>query len=380
MQGPRANQPFDIYTDRKYRYSIKDGLPDQATLETDKAKITQMVSATLESWHGKKISPVFHLLPYLEEPEWKKLKVVEAQEFWQAHDDWERRIELARSGQKVGDILVLAEEAPVAAFRSEAHCIAAKALLKLESYKFALEQFDRCLAVDPNNLEALQKKGICLQRLGELDEARIHYQNILKDHPKDVETWSLLGRLDKDNWVAAWRRPEYSPEKMLQEASYEDSMLRNAITSYSTAFSAAPGHYYSGGNAVTLMHLYYHLTQDNRYDTEATAMTGGVRWAARCDTNSNEPFWAKATLADLEVLTGTTASVIAAYKDAIANRDIDWFALNSTLSQLLLLKDLGFRPDQVSAGIQPLNAPWKNSTSLPKLGNPAKSCCSQAIW
>ena len=236
VQGPRANQPFDIYTDRKYRYSIKDGLPDQATLETDKAKITQMVSATLESWHGKKISPVFHLLPYLEEPEWKKLKVVEAQEFWQAHGEWERHIKLARSDQKVGDILVLAEEAPVAAFRSEAHCIAAKALLKLESYKFALEQFDHCLAVDPNNLEALQKKGICLQRLGELDEARIHYQNILKDHPKDIETWSLLGRLDKDTWIAAWRRPEYNPEKMLQEAAYEDSMLRNAITSLQHRF------------------------------------------------------------------------------------------------------------------------------------------------
>lgn len=352
VQGPRANQPFDIYTDRKYRYSLKDGLPDPTTLESDKAKITEIVKATLESWHGRKISPVFHLLPNLEEPQWKRLKVGDAKEFWEAHEDWEDRIEQARNAQKVGDILVLAEEASVAAFRSDAHCKAAKALFKLERFEFALEYFEHCLKVEPENLEALQKKGICLQRLGKLDDASAHYNKILEDHPKSSETWALLGRIEKDTWIETWRKPDYSPEKMREEAGFQDALLRAAITSYSTAFSAESGHYYSGINTVTLMHLYRHLTQDTRYDTQVDSMSGGVRWAASCEQDPQQAFWAKATLADLEVLTGNPESVICAYKETIVFAQKDWFALNSTLSQLKLLNDLGFHPEQVSAGIK----------------------------
>lgn len=352
VQGPRANQPFDIYTDRKYRYNIKDGLPDPATLASDKDKITQMVKATLESWHGRKISPVFHLLPNLEEPQWKRLKVGDAKEFWETHEDWEDRIERARNAKKVGDILVLAEEAPIAAFRSEAHCIAAKALLKLEHFGLALEYFEHCLKIEPENLEALQKKGICLQRLGKLDDARATYNKILEDQPKNSETWALLGKVEKDAWIETWRQPDFSPEKMRDEASFQDALLRAAITSYSTAFSAESGHYYSGINAVTLMHLYRHLTKNTCYDTQVATMLGGVRWAASCEQDPQQAFWAKATLADLEVLTGTPESVICAYKEAIVLAQNNWFALNSTLAQLQLLNDLSFNPEQVSAGIK----------------------------
>jgi tetratricopeptide (TPR) repeat protein len=351
VQGPRANQPFDIYTDRKYRYNIKDGLPDPTTLESDKAKITEIVIATLESWHDRKISPVFHLLPNLEEPQWKRLKVGDAKEFWDVHDDWEDRIDRARKAQRVGDILVMAEEAPIAAFRSEAHCIAANALLKLERYKFALEYFEHCLKVEPENLEALQKKGICLQRLGELDDARTHYNKILENHPKNSEAWALLGKVEKDAWVETWRH-HGTPEQMRDEASFQDALLRTAITSYSTAFSAESGHYYSGINAVTLMQLYRHLTQDTRYNAQIATMSGGVRCAASCEQDPQQAFWAKATLADLEVLAGSPESVISAYKEAIVFAEKNWFALNSTLAQLQLLNDLGFNQEQVNAGIK----------------------------
>jgi tetratricopeptide (TPR) repeat protein len=352
VQGPRSNQPFDIYTDRKYRYSIKDGLPDPSNLEKDKAKITEIVKATLESWHGRKISPVFHLLPNLEEPEWKKLKVGDAKEFWDEHDAWAARIERARRAQKVGDILVLAEEAPIAAFRSEAHCIAANALLKLEQFGLALEQFDQCLDIDPVNLEARQKKGICLQRLRKVDEAREHYKNILEDYPKDVETVALLGKINKDAWVDTWRQPGRSPEEMRFDACYEDALLRAAIKSYSTAYTFSSGHYYSGINAVTLMHLYHDLTHKTEFQSDAQAMEGGIKWAARCDSDPDCAFWAKATLADLEVLTGSVESVVNGFKEAITYAEKDWFVLNSTLSQLKILRDLKFRSNQVNAGIE----------------------------
>ncbi|MFA5923754.1 MAG: hypothetical protein WC856_21075 [Methylococcaceae bacterium] len=65
VQGQRATQPFDIYTDRKLNYSLQNGLPDSVTLKKDQAALTKMVKATLESWHDRKISPVYQLLPYL---------------------------------------------------------------------------------------------------------------------------------------------------------------------------------------------------------------------------------------------------------------------------------------------------------------------------
>jgi len=99
------------------------------------------------------------------------------------------------------------------------------------------------------------------------------------------------------------------------------------------------------------MHLYRHLTNDTRYDDEMDTMAGAIRFAARCEPDPGQAFWAKATLGDLEVLVGTPRTVTDAYKEAIAKNENDWFALNSSRSQLQLLKDLAFQPDRVDAGI-----------------------------
>jgi tetratricopeptide (TPR) repeat protein len=351
VQSNRSYQPFDIFTDRKLHYSLKKGIPNPDTLEDDRKALTKMAKDTLESWHGRKISPVFNLLPNLEEPEWKRLKAGDAREFWEKQDNWAQRIDLARRKQSIGDILLLAEEAPVAAFRAEAAYIAGDALRKLEHFELALEEFERCLEVEPDKQDAQQKKGICLQRLGRLDEARAHYRKLLEARPKEPEVWALLGRVDKDAWVEAWRRSGSTPEQMQEDARDEKALLRAAILSYASAFKSAPTHYYSGINAITLMQLFQHLNHDARYEAEATAMAGGVRWGAACEQDDYQQFWAKATLGDLEVLTGNPDSVKDAYQEAIACAEKDWFALNSTLAQLRLLNDLGFKPDCVAAGI-----------------------------
>jgi tetratricopeptide (TPR) repeat protein len=358
VSGGRVPAAFDLYTDRKVRYGLKHGGPDPATIEDDKRKLTEMVKATMESWHGRKVSPVYNLMPNLQEPDWKSLRIGDVREFWEQHRIWENRLDLARKAGKIGDVLVLAEEAPVAAFRADAWIKAGESLRKAERFRFALEHLEHGLEIEPENLRALREKGICLQRLAiaglpdhSLDRARDHYREVLKLYPNDPETWALLGRVDKDAWVDAWRRAGQLPAQMRKDAAYEDALLRAAIHSYVRAYHANPGHYYSGINALTLMHLAKDLTNDARYDREIANSAGAVRFAADCEPDERQLFWSKTTLGDLEVLIGTADTVETAFKEAIAKSERDWFALNSSLAQLLLLQDLGFRPNTVAAGI-----------------------------
>ena len=241
--GGQVTTAFDLYTDRKLRYGIKDSGTDPVTLDSDIQRLTEMVKATMESWHGRKVSPVYQLLPNLQEPDWKSLRIGDVREFWERHDAWEDRVELARKAGRIGDVLVLADEASVAAFRADAWIKAGETLRKAERFDFALEQVERGLVVNPGNPKGLREKGICLQRPAfagspghSLDRAREHYRNVLEAYPNDPETWALLGRVDKDTWIAAWRQPGKTPEEMRDEAAYEDALLRAAIDSYAEGY------------------------------------------------------------------------------------------------------------------------------------------------
>jgi folate-dependent phosphoribosylglycinamide formyltransferase PurN len=43
------------------------GAPDPATLEDDRRRLAEMVKATMDSWRGRSVSPVYNLMP-LQEP------------------------------------------------------------------------------------------------------------------------------------------------------------------------------------------------------------------------------------------------------------------------------------------------------------------------
>ena len=100
----RDRLPFDVVSDRVLRYHEKDGVPDPLMRDTDKANITRFVTETMQSWYGWKVSPVYQLVPYLREPDWKSLQVADATEFWQTYDDWRDRVEIARRRTRPGDI------------------------------------------------------------------------------------------------------------------------------------------------------------------------------------------------------------------------------------------------------------------------------------
>src|SRR4030095_4596965 len=73
--GGKVTTAFDLYTNRKLRYGLKEGVPDTATLNDDTDKLVQIVRETMESWHGRKVSPVYQLMPNLQEPDWKSLRL-----------------------------------------------------------------------------------------------------------------------------------------------------------------------------------------------------------------------------------------------------------------------------------------------------------------
>jgi len=354
----REKMPFDVYTDRSLRYYIKEALPEAAYpdpdhLEDDKLQLGRFATETLNAWYDRKVSPVYHLLPYLKEPDWTSLRVAGAKQFWEEYETWNDRIEIARRGDRVGDILVLADEAPTRVFRVEGHRRAGQALLALGQFSLALAQFEAALKIRPRDMESRRQKGVVLGRLQKFDAAKEWVQDFVRESPEDAEGWALLGRVEKDAWVGAWRAEGKSVDDMRRDAGAEDGFLREAIDAYATGYRKNPAHYYSGINALTLSYLLAHVSGDGDGGADPAIMEGGVRWALKAALEKeSKDYWARATLAELEILANTKSVVESAYKSAIAVADKDWFKLNSSLQQLLLLKDLGFRPQEVDAARQ----------------------------
>ncbi|HRH79900.1 MAG TPA: TRAFs-binding domain-containing protein [Thiobacillaceae bacterium] len=367
VQSERPYQPFDIYTDRKLRYHLKDGRPDPERLEADRRALSEMARATLSAWHGRKISPVFSLLDGLEEPDWRSLLLTGDNEFRAGYEVWRRHIEVARKGNLPGDVMLLAEEAPTWALRREGRRLAGKALLKLKQYRLALEQYEAILEQDAGDLDARQQKGLLLGRLGRHDAAREWMRAILAEVPHDPESWCLLGRLEKEEWIARWREPDADGERRRALAAGETPSLLQAVESYMNAFVQDPAHFYSGINACTLRHLQGHLGGELKNPASLPNLEGGVIWACLA-AMEREPhdYWARATWAELELLLGSPERAESAWREAVAEADKDWFALDSSRQQLLILRDLGFRPEAVAGALAVLDTeiarlqpPWQ---------------------
>jgi tetratricopeptide (TPR) repeat protein len=347
---------FDTYTERKLRYHLRGGAPDPATLAADRERLATMVRETLATSTRRKVSPVYALLPHLHQPEWRKLLLAGANEFSDAYNHWARRMEVARQRNLPGDIMTLAEETPTRSLAREARLEAGNSLLKLQQPGLALEQFDAALAIDPQDIEARQKRAICLGRLGRFEEAREWTQALTHDHPTDAECWALAGRVEKDGWIGRWHPAPgaavaAAPGALKDLAAQEDVSLGDAIAPYRAAFMADPSHHYSGINALALTVLRVHLGGESN-PAETEALLGGVRWSvASALAHTPRDYWARASQALLSLLCFDAAAVQRDHKAAVAAADRDWFALDSSLQALTLLSDLGFRPAETALAI-----------------------------
>lgn len=367
VQSERAYQPFDIYTDRKLRYHLKDGRPDPETLEADKAALASMAQATMESWHGRPISPVYQLLSDLREPPWRDLLLTGDNEFRAAYETWHQRIEVARKRNLPGDVLTLAEETPTWTLRLEARRAAGKALMKLGQYQIALEQTESALEMDPEHAGSQRDKAILLGRLGRFDAAMTWAEALVERRKDTPEDWCLIGRLEKEDWVQRWRAPDATAQVMRDKAARELPQLIQAVEPYMNAFIQDPSHFYSGINACTLRHLQLHLGGQLKNPASLPNLEGGVIWACLSALERQpDDYWTRASWAELNLLLNPPDQVESAWREAVAVADKDWFALDSSRQQLRILGDLGFRPEAVSAAltvleeeIATLEEPWK---------------------
>jgi tetratricopeptide (TPR) repeat protein len=352
VQGPRATQPFDIYTDRKLRYRIEGGRPDPATLEADRAALATMARETLATPSARPVSPVYALLEHLREPQWRELLLAERNEFSQAYETWRSRMEVARQKNRAGDILVLADETPTRALWLEARRAAGNCLVKLRHFDFALEQFEAALGADADDKPSREKKAVCLGRLGRYEEAREWTRELTVDYPQDAEVWALAGRVEKENWVGRWRQPGATAAAMREAAAAEEAFLLEAIAPYHRAFIFDPAHYYSGINSLTLHLLQRHL--GGQPDAVVVDnLVGGVSWAS-LSARERDPkdYWARASYAELCLLVSPQDVVVREFRAAVAAAKGDWFALDSTCQTLTQLRDLEFRPAETAAALQ----------------------------
>ena len=349
VQGPRPTSPFDIYTDRKLRYRLKDGAPDPAFLNEDRVALTAMARATLGAAAQRKVSPVYLLLPHLQEPAWRNLLVQDTNEFGAAYEQWRGRMEVARAKCRAGDILVLAAETPTQALWLEAKRAAGNALLQLRQFSFALEQFEDGLRVEPDDMVCRSKRIVCLGRMGRHEEAREAARQLIEDRPNDAEALALAGRVEKDRWQSRWRSADATPAELRAAAGCETASLEEAQAPYHKAFITDPSHHYSGINALTLLLLLKHLGGEAS-QVMIDNLVGGVMWAAlTAQERDPKDYWARASYAELCLLVNPRDAVVREYRVVAAAARGDWFALDSSRQTLALLRDLQFRPDETQA-------------------------------
>jgi len=351
VQGPRPVNPFDIYTDRKLVYHLKDGVPDTLFRAADVAALTAVLRATRAASTLRPVSPVYQLLANLREPAWRDLLMSERNEFSERQQAWQDRMEIARQKGRPGDILVLADETPTQALWIEAKRFAGDALLKLRHADFALEQYEAALALDPQDKPCRQKRVVCLGRLGRVEEARQAAEGLTRDFPDDPECWALAGRVEKDEWISRWRSDGQTSAQMRVGAGQELATLGDAIRPYHRAFVADPSHHYSGINSLTLHLLLRHLGGDVSA-TLLDNLSGGVLWAAlSAQQRYPKDYWARASFAELCLLVNPKDAVQREYANTMAAANRDWFALDSSRQTLTLLRDLEFRPEETAAAL-----------------------------
>ena len=365
IQAGRAYMPFDIFNVRTIPYHVTpEGIPDPEHLEKDIAAISRVTRDTWASDAEAIHSPVFNILTGLKEPARNSLRTPLATGFWREYNEWKDRVTVAKRQKRIGDILLLTEEIKNPLIKEEAIGEAGRALKDMDRFELALDQYRKGLEVNSRNVNFRREEALLLNRLERVDEAIVKTENLLQENPNDSEALSILGRIYKEMWAESWIWVS-NKEKRLKTAFDSYHWLLKAIDTYLQGFHVDLNQFYPGMNALTLSTILVELA--HKFEDPASPdpeivwvennleeLRGSLMFAIEADIENNKAsdYWALISMAELYVLTAKTVQeVVRAYRKALTASRRNIFFLNSSLSQLEMLKSLEMRPEFVDAGI-----------------------------
>ena len=185
-------------------------------------------------------------MPNLQEPDWKSLRIGDVQEFWQQHDAWEERVIWQARRDRSG-ICWYSRTRPRSRLFAPRLDQGGQALRKAERFDFALEQLERGLAVEPDNLSGLQEKGICLQRLALAGRPWLFAGSGSRALPQRTGTVSRqrrnVGAAGAARQGCLDRRVAPAGQYLgtnARRAAYEDALLRRPSIAMPAATGATP--------------------------------------------------------------------------------------------------------------------------------------------
>lgn len=362
LRAQLSPTPFDLFNVRTLLYNCdKKGKPDPKLIDGDKQAIIKMVQEMAAVERSQIQSPVFRLLEGLTEPDRYALQTPLATGYWGEYNTWQARVKVAQRRGRLGDILLLTEEVRNPLVQEEAIAEAGRVLKQLDQDALALQQYERGLELNPQQVDFQREAAFHLTRLHHYAEALDKLKAVLAADPTDSESLTYVGQVYKEMWTQEWLDITNNHTRL--QTAYEGAyLLKQAINTYLAAYRLDQNHYRSGNQALLLVALLDYLAQvnDGPEDLEVASLRqqlpslrGAVQFsldnALRQDPHNFEALIAHADLA--LCLANTPHAVSHAYKKALALGGSRWVALETIIHHLELLNLLGFRSEYVRAGV-----------------------------
>jgi tetratricopeptide (TPR) repeat protein len=360
--------PFDIKTDRYLEY-------DSSTPTAAVEALTQGLKHTRTA--DRVDSPVFRLLPGLQEPERSRLVPVPL--------GFAQNVEAATAKSQGGKLGLLGREAGRYLWESGGRRLVALSQFRCKFFQSARESWQAVTSIYPDDLEANLLLGTIHQRLGDLtasDQAlRLVLQGSSTPIAERAEALALEARNAKSRGRALW---EGKDEKQCRLSALRSGFFFEAQTLYSEAFQQDLNHFYSGLNALGLAVLLLGIIDAERNqwlemhdpEDEATRMETALRTsrdqlAAVVDLalksaigRSSEPdVWRAISVADYKFLTSKKDAAVAAEYEKALGLAQD-FHISAARDQLELFAQAGICTERVQACLAVFPATPQRSDSL----------------
>ena len=356
--------PFDIATDRYVQYRLDD--------------LAGSVDALVASLRASEASdrptdsPVFQLLPALEESDPAQVTVVPL--------DFTEEVARAKAARAKGWLRLLAQEVAGRRFGIEGLRIVARAQWALQDFPAARRNWEAVLEARRGDIEAELALANVYERLHRggdataLAKSNQAIDRVLGGSPdrrQRAEALSLQGRNLKSRW-----RERFEAIDDLAERRHEamNRALRASFDAYLAAFNVDLNQYWPGLAALQsgtiLRELSVEESWPDAFDSDEEAEAARAQLEATVErlqslvemsvgnalATGHDDMWAKITRADVMFLTTSerVRRVIDAYDDAIPATES--FAWGSVKGQLALFRCLGVKADLADAIISKLDS------------------------